>query len=136
MIERVMAYCNNYFALPESHHDTYVIENGSISLPFLANGQYFRVIGSIFNDGVYSYPAQMLQDETFTGEIVPLAPPKAFLELCEKIAQYEASPTSVISPYTSESFGGYSYQKASGSGGGGLTWEEAHRVQLRRWRKI
>jgi hypothetical protein len=133
MIENVMAYCNNFFSLPDSHYGTWTVEDGSILLPFLADGQYFRVIGSIFNDGVYTYPAQ-LKDETFAGHIVPLAPPKAFLDLCEQISEYEA--TSHISPYTAESFGGYSYQKAAGKGGGGLSWQEAYTVQLRRWRKI
>lgn len=133
MIEKVMAYCNNYFESSESHYGIYAIKNGSISLPFLADGQYFRVVGSIFNDGVYSYPAE-LKDETFTGKIIPLAPPKSFLDFCDKVAQYEQ--TASITPYTSESFGGYSYTKAGGSGGGGLAWSEAFKVELRRWRKI
>lgn len=133
MIENVMAYCNNYFSLPDSHYGTWTIANGGISLPFLAIGQYFRITGSLFNDGVYTYPAQ-LKNEKFDGYIVPLAPPKAFIDLCSQIAEYES--TSHISPYTSESFGGYSYTKAPGKGGGGLAWQEAYTVQLRRWRKI
>lgn len=134
MIEKVMAYCNNFFESSESQCETFEVKNGSISLPFLAEGQYFRVEGSLFNDGVYSNPSQMDRDEVFTGKVTPLAPPKAFIEMCEKISEFEATTT--ISGYISESFGGYSYTKAGGSGGAGVTWEEAFRVQLRRWRKI
>ena len=134
-IEEVMAEVNNYFEAGAPISGKYTIENGSCELPFLAIGQYFRVQGSLFNDGVYIYPAQLNQDETFTGYITPLAPPKAFVELSERIGEYRESAAGV-GPYTSESFGGYSYTKAAGAGGGGLTWQEAHRVELRRWRKI
>ena len=46
---------------------TYTVENGSITLPFLQNGQFFRVVGSVFNDGVHQYPASDLTDELFHG---------------------------------------------------------------------
>lgn len=133
-IESVMAECNNYFAASTPHSSEWKIEDGAIELPFLANGQYFRIEGSVFNDGVYCYPSQ-LEDEIFYGRITPLAVPKAFIDLCEEITAFEAASVG-IGPYTSESFGGYSYQKAAGAGGGGITWQEAFRVKLRRWRKI
>lgn len=53
-IEALCAECNNY-------HDTdriigtFTIENGSIALPFLRENQFFRIVGSTWNDGVYIY---------------------------------------------------------------------------------
>lgn len=135
-IEEVMAEVNNYFEAGAPRTGIYTVADGSITLPFVTTGQYFRVEGSIFNDGVYSNPSQLVQDEVFTGSITPLAPPKAFLNLCDKIGEFNESAAANVGPYTSESFGGYSYTKAAGAGGGGLTWQEAFRVELRRWRKI
>jgi hypothetical protein len=59
---------NNYFER-EIHTGTFTVENGSISLPFLLNGQYFRIVGSVLNDGVYKYPCSGLTDESFRGEV-------------------------------------------------------------------
>ena len=45
-----------------------------------------------------------------------------------------------MSPFTSESFGGYSYSKSSGSGGNGeaqaLSWQRQFQSSLNKWRKI
>lgn len=136
MIEQLMRYVNNWF-----EQDRYI---GTFTVPstfdFLQEGQYFRVVGSVFNDGVYQYDSGLvLQPETFTGEIWALAVPKAFLDLSVKIgkwnAQYEEQANS---PYSSESFGGYSYSKgtASGDGEGGSSWRSVFRSDLNRWRKI
>ena len=43
---------------------TYTVENGSIALPFLQEGQFFRIVGSVFNDGVHQYPDYGRADET------------------------------------------------------------------------
>lgn len=138
MINKIMRYCNNYFAVAGAQKSgTYEIIKGAVTLPFVAEGQYFRVVGSLFNDGVYKYSEALeLKDETFTGTIYPLAPPPEFLDLCKSIAEYQASDAAKVSPFTSESFGGYSYHKATGASGAGLAWSEAFRVQLRQWRRI
>ena len=136
MIAKVMASINNYFV-----HSTiaghFVIEEGSITLPFL-NGQYYRIQGSVFNDGVFKYgdTDTTLIDEEFDGIIYGLAPPNEFISLCEEIEAFCESPAGKISPYSSESFGGYSYTKASGKSGGPITWQDAYAKELRRWRKI
>ena len=41
-----------------------------------------------------------------------------------------------LSPYQSESFGGYSYTKASASNGDQVDWKTVFRSRLNRWRKI
>ena len=53
-IESLCAEVHNYFETSKEIND-YTIENGIISLPFLVPGQFFRIVGSKFNDGVYIY---------------------------------------------------------------------------------
>lgn len=124
---------------------TYTIEDGSLTVSFLQEGQYFRIVGSVFNDGVHQYPANSLHDETFDGAIWALAIPKAVIDLSEEIAawkaKYESVDSAAMSPFTSESFGGYSYSKGSrtssssgdGSSGG---WQSVFASRLNKWRKI
>lgn len=58
MIDAICAHLHNYFTEEEDiHRGTWVIENGEIDLSdILLNGQYFRIVGSALNDGVYQYP--------------------------------------------------------------------------------
>lgn len=119
---------------------TYTVENGSITLPFLQNGQFFRVVGSVFNDGVHQYPDYAMADETFDGSIWPMSVPPALLCLGEEIkAWQEKNGDIAASPYTSESFGGYSYSKTtsgSATGAGMVTWQSVFKLRLNQWRKI
>lgn len=119
------------------HADTYTVEGGSIDLPFLKDGQYFRIQGSALNDAVYRYPTTELSDETFTGTVWAMNVPLLVVELAAEIADYQASAAeSGSSPYTQEAFGGYSYTKATDSNGAPLTWRETFKSRLNRWRKL
>lgn len=138
MLEQVLRHLNNWF-LVDIHEGTFTVENGSIALPFLQTNQYFRICGSVFNDGLHLYPAVDLTDETFTGTVWVLAVPKAVVALAEDIAAWEEkNGESVASPYQSESFGGYSYTKRSaGSDSGTLNgWQDAFKSRLNDWRKL
>lgn len=138
MLEQVLRHLNNWF-LVEIHEGTFTVENGSITLPFLLTNQYFRIVGSVFNDDLHQYPAVDLTDETFTGSVWVLAVPKAVVALAEDIAAWqEKNGEAVVSPYQSESFGGYSYTKRSaGSDSGTLNgWQDAFRSRLNDWRKL
>lgn len=138
MLEQVLRHLNNWF-LVDTHEGTFTVENGSITLPFLLTNQYFRICGSVFNDGLHKYPAVDLTDETFTGTVWTLAVPKAVITLAEDIAAWEEkNGEAVASPYQSESFGGYSYTKRSaGSDSGTLNgWQDAFRGRLNDWRKL
>lgn len=123
---------------------TFTIENGAINVPdgSLQDGQFFRVIGSVFNDGVHQYGVDELTDEVFTGAIWSMAVPPAVVDLSERISDWNTKyGDKVSSPYSSESFGGYSYVKASGAGQGnatssGPTWQSTFASELNRWRKI
>lgn len=139
MLEQVLRHLNNWF-LVDIHEGTFTVENGSIALPFLQTNQYFRICGSVFNDGLHLYPAVDLTDETFTGTVWVLAVPKSVVALAEDIAAWEEkNGEAVLSPYTSESFGGYSYTKASGGKAdtSAVTgWQDAFKSRLNDWRKL
>lgn len=132
MLETVLMYLNNWFVMGR-YDDTYTIEDGGITLPFLVNGQYFRIVGSLFNDGVYQYPAK-LTDEAFNGSVWALAIPKALLSTVDEITAWTAK-NGDSGPYTSESFGGYSYSKATNSKGLAVGWRDVFAAQLAPWKK-
>lgn len=137
MLEQVLNDLNNWFEVG-IYRDTYTIQGGSITLPFLQDGQYFRICGSVFNDGLHQYPESGLTGETFDGAVCALAIPKAVLELSDEIAAWqEKNGAAAMGPYSSESFGGYSYTKVTDAKtGGAVTWETAFRGRLRQWRKL
>ena len=144
MLGEICAHLRNYFVRSESdkHSGKFKIVNGSMEeISFLAEGQYFRVIGSVFNDGVYRYPVSNLSDEVFDGEVWAMAIPSGLLELSEEIKEWRKKYKDVIdSPYTSESFGGYAYTKSGGvsvSGSAGVvTWQSVFKSRLNEWRKL
>ena len=123
--------------------NTFTIENHTIDLSdFVQDGQYFRIVGSVFNDGVYQYPvdpeSELLKDETFDGAIWPMAVPSAVVELASEIGDWVGKYGAVVSsPYVSESWMGYSYSKPSGdANGNSTTWQSAFAKRLNQWRKI
>lgn len=133
---------NNWFET-EIHLGEFTVEDNALKdVDFLAENQYFRVVGSLFNDNVFRYPAYMT-DETFKGAIWAMAVPTAVITLSGEIdkwrERYEDVDAFSMSPLTSESFGGYSYTKAAGAGGGtsgGVNWKDVFRSRLNDWRKI
>ena len=89
MVNVVLNHLNNYFVVKDGiHRDTFTIEDGSVSLDFLQDGQYFKIVGSVFNDGIYKYPTSDLTDEEFEGEIWAMAVPKELLDLIEEISEW------------------------------------------------
>ena len=139
MLEQVLMHLKNWFLVPGGIHEgTYTIEDGGIALPFLANGQYFRICGSVFNAGLHQYPAGDLKTETFDGTVWALAVPQAVIDLASEIEAWDKKNGEAASGiYQSESFGGYSYTKATDSASGGaVTWQSAFRSRLSAWRKL
>lgn len=136
MLGEVLSHLRNWFVAPDGiHKDEYEIKNGGITLPFLVHGQYFRICGSMFNDGVYQYPAENLRTETFDGTIWSLRIPPEVVALSDEIAQW-VEKNGDSSTIVSESFGGYSYQRATGENGKPLTWKNVFASRLNRWRKL
>ena len=138
IITEICAELRNWFVVPNGVHiQTYTISGGSIApLDFLQEGQYFRIIGSVFNDGVHQYPASDLTDEVFHGAIWAMAVPPAVIDLAAEIEEYNKSDAGKASPYISENFGGYGYTKATGSNGKVLTWKSVFADALNRYRKL
>lgn len=103
----------------------------------IQEGQYFRIVGSVFNDGIYKNTNDLeLTDELFVGAVWLMAIPKEVVALSDEIDEWISKNANVInSPYQSESFGGYSYSKAT-STDGGLTWQSFFANRLNKWRKI
>lgn len=127
----------------DKFHGAIEIENGKIKdediRAALKPNQYFRIVGSVFNDGVYKNNEELtLTDELFVGAIWLMAIPKEIIDLDKEISEWVSKyGETVSSPYTSESFGGYSYSKASGSNGSSTpTWQSCFSSRLNKWRKI
>ena len=138
MLNEICAELRNWFVVPNGVHiQTYTISGGSIApLDFLQDGQYFRIIGSVFNDGVYQYPATSLTDEVFEGAVWSMAVPPAVIDLAAEIEEYNKSDAGKVSPFTSESFGGYAYTKATDASGAPIGWQKAFASRLSKWRKL
>lgn len=145
--------CKNFFlknGVNDIHSDVYTISAHTIApLDFILPNQYFRIKGSVLNDGVYQNNEaglSSLQDETFTGAIWAMAVPPSFLKLCEEITEWQNKYGGVgstnMSPYSSESISGvYSRTKASGSSSGNgessvETWQSTYKSRLNKWRRI
>lgn len=139
MLTEICAELRNWFLVPDGVHiGRYNISGGSIEpLDFLQEGQCFRIIGSIFNDGVHQYPTSDLADEVFYGAVWAMAVPPTLVALSAEIEAYNKSDAGKTSPYASESFGGYSYQKfTDGNGGDGSRWQKVFASRLNKWRKL
>ena len=132
----------NYFIQKDVdvHASNYVISGGRISpVPFLKNGQYYRIVGSVLNDGVYKHGTDDLQlvDEEFYGAVWSMRVPKDFVQLVTEIDAWNTANAAALSgPYSSESFGGYSYSKATSEGGGAYTWKDQFKGKLNGYRRM
>lgn len=140
----------NWFDKDRFYGD-FKIENNILTmngaeLPIKEN-QYYRIIGSVFNDGVHlmKSASSILIDEDFDGAIWLMAVPPAVISLANEIdewqSKYGGADSANMSPYNSESFGGYSYSKsvggsADGNNAGAGTWQSAFAKRLNAWRKI
>ena len=59
MMGEICGHIHNWFTAEKDRHaGTYAIEGGTLVLPFLSEGQYFRIVGSALNDGVYKYTTE------------------------------------------------------------------------------
>ena len=139
---------HNWFLVKPNgvHRGRFNIDGRTITCSFLQEGQYFRIKGSVFNDGVHQYPPNDLASEEFFGEVWAMAVPPDVIALLADIdawnEKYGGIDSVVYSPLASESFNNYSYSKGSISRSNGadastvMTWKDAFADKLRRWRKL
>lgn len=146
MVGEICAEIKNYFVYENDRHiGDWVILNGQISPALEIPTDYIRIVGSHLNDGVHKISEMQLVDEEFHGAICIMSPPSVFLLLCEEIAQWQdknGSADSVnMSPFQSESFGGYSYSKGQNFSGDKAksavpTWQSVFGNRLNQFRRI
>lgn len=155
MLTEICGYLKNWF-VKEMLYGDFIITNGVITyadggaLP-LQIGQHFRIVGSVFNDGVFEYGEgevknssnPSLVDEIFNGSVWTMAVPLEVIEISQAVdewkTKYEGVDSPMMSPYNSESFGGYSYSKSAGNTadkGNGTSWQSVFGSRLARFRKV
>jgi hypothetical protein len=139
MLTELCAELRNYFVV-EIHEGRFTINGGKIApLDFIQENQYFRIVGSVFNDGVYKNTSDLeldLTDETFVGSVWSMAVPPSVIDLAEDIKKFNESDEAKPSAYQSESFGGYSYSKATDEKGAPIGWEKVFASRLKPFRRI
>ena len=142
MLDQICAELKNYFSFENDKFiGNFEIVDGNIIPPIpIAENQYYRIVGSVFNDGVHNYNDELIDEEEFHGAVWLMRVPEDVIKLATEIEEWQKKNADVLaSPFTSESFGGYSYTKASGSGsgaGGAYGWQQAFASRLNRYRKI
>ena len=135
MLETILTHLHNWFPVKGGKHSgTFEIVSGALAVDFLRPGQYYRIKGSVFNNGLHQHVAESLNDEVFDGEVWALAIPATVISLAEEIAAWrEKNPET---DKTSESFGGYSYTRgtssATGAPGG---WQAAFASRMNPYRR-
>lgn len=147
-------YCKNFFlkdyiGLTDIYKGEFTIESGVFVSPSftLKPNQYFRIVNSDLNNGVYCNNAEsltLLQDETFTGQVWLMSVPRSFVKLCDDISawrnKYESVGNANMSPFQSESVSGvYNYSKGSTSGNNGgasVTYTSQFASRLKPYRRI
>lgn len=139
----VFQYLRNWFDRNQpKYYCNFKIERGVLVGDYkLATGQFYRIIGSALNDGVYKYGSDELEDEEFEGAIWLMAVPRDVRNLITEIEawqeKYGGIDSANMSPYQSESFRGYSYTKASGGSSSSIpTWQSVFADRLGRYKKL
>lgn len=138
MLEQVLLSLHNWF-VADKRTGRVRIEGGSLVPPTgldLKDGQYIRITGSTFNDGLHRWPCTGMTDEEFVGTVWALAVPRAVIDLADEIEAWQTEHAEELgSPYASESFGGYSYTRVGGDGSP-ITWRQQFKARLDPWRKL
>ncbi len=141
----IFQYLRNWFDRNQpKYYGKFTIENGALVGDYkIATGQFYRIIGSALNDGVYIFGQEELSDEEFDGAIWLMAVPKDVRNLVTEIdawvEKYGGVESANMSPYQSESFGGYSYSKVSGGSSSQAsvpTWQSVFADRLGRYKKL
>ena len=148
MLTELCGEINNYFDrnMPKYHKPFKIIDGAVENIESLGiqDGQYYRIIGSVFNDGVHKYtatkPDESLHDETFSGSLWLMAIPQEVIDLAADIEAWAEKYKDVsYSPFASESLAptsySYSINTGAGSGGSGATWQNIFSSRLTKWRK-
>lgn len=141
MLTEICAEIKNYFTYDEDKiFGTFKIQGGHFTPPISFKTEYIRIAGSRKNDGVYKV-TDTLVDEEFKGAVWQMSIPKDFLDLAKRINDWQdingKVDSAAMSPFNSESFGGYSYSKSGGyASDSGVGWKKTFGSELNRYRKV
>ena len=141
MLTEICNYLKNWFDYDQpKFYGKFKIENGV--LHSVNDCDMGIITGSVLNDGVYTLSDE-LEDEEFDGAVWLMAVPKdvknVAIEIQEWQSKYGGVDSSAMSPYQSESFGGYSYSKGgtgNTSSSSVPTWQSIYADRLARHKKI
>lgn len=149
MLTEICAEIKNYFTYQsDKHFGDFSIVAGQIVPSLTIPTDYIRIVGSHLNDGVHKRGQngfELVDEGEFHGAIWIMSPPKDFLDLADEIAAWQQKNGGIdspaMSPFSSESFGGYSYSKGSSGGGASgtgatNTWQGAFGKRLNIYRRI
>lgn len=144
MIGQICDFIHNFF-IQDTIDGLFSVVDGELQTDALQPRQFFMLSGSTFSGGVHQYGGAPIQyggenvTETFAGTLALLAIPNDLLNLADEIEAWIDKNGAVMnSPYQSESFGGYSYTKGTGTDGksSGADWRSVFGSRLNRWRKL
>ena len=150
MLETICAEIKNFFTYDgDKHFGDFSIADGVVAPSFDIKTDYIRIVGSHKNDGVHKRNEEtglfgLVDEDKFHGAVWVMSPPQSFLDLVSEIEswqeKYGGVDSAAMSPFQSESFGGYSYSKGSVSGGSGAstvpTWQGVYASRLKQYRRI
>ncbi len=141
-METLMAHLNNYFYKTGERGEFELIDGRVNVCGRYSVGQYIKIEDSNGVDGVYKVKTiegntltlDEPLNEVFEGVIYGLAVPTSFVELVGRISEFKSKYQDT--PYTSESFGGYSYSKAQGRNGKPVSWCDVFDNELRPYKRL
>lgn len=139
-LKEICDYLHNYF-VENIYEREFSVLDGHINIDGIkvADGQYCMIEGSVFNDAIFMHPSENLKDEVFVGAFFTLRIPPDVRIITQETIEWEKENEKVLnSPLQSESFGGYSYSKATSqtSPSGQLSWRDVFADRLARYKKL
>jgi hypothetical protein len=123
MLTRICRYLKNWFVV-KTYLGNIAVSEGKIycngSEIEMQEGQRFALVRTHYVYGAYSYGDE-IEDYEFEGAVWIMDVPADVLDVAVRMTEWEAANGGVdsqaMSPYQSESFGGYSYAKGLNSKG-------------------
>ena len=144
MLEQILKEMKNYFYVFKEINNISIIDNKINVKGKYKEGQYIRIIGSIFNDGIHKIikvdnnviELENLTNEDFKGTICSLAIPNEIILLSKEIEEFNSKNSNKPSSYQAESFSNYSYAKATNKRGMPVTWIDVYFNRLKPYKKM
>ena len=123
MLTRICRYLKNWFVV-KTYLGNITVSDGKVYCNGdeieMQEGQRFALVRIHYVYGTYSYGDE-IEDSEFEGAVWIMDVPADVLEVAERMTEWETAnggaDSQAMSPYQSESFGGYSYSKGSGTNG-------------------